>query len=61
MESMNVTSMPAVASKFTPSLEHYMGCIGRRCSSLIFGLSLSGGFTPCRHLRPSSGPEHTTI
>ena len=22
-------------------------------------LSLSGGFTPCRHLRPSSGREHT--
>ena len=24
-------------------------------------LSLSGGFTPCRHLRPSSGQEHTVI
>ena len=22
-------------------------------------LRLSGGFTPCRHLRPSSGREHT--
>ena len=22
-------------------------------------LSLSGGFTPCRHLKPSSGREHT--
>ena len=24
-------------------------------------LSLSGGFTPCRHLRPSSGREDTVI
>ena len=24
-------------------------------------LSLSGGFTPCRHLRPSSGREHTIV
>ena len=23
--------------------------------------SLSGGVTPCRHLRPSSGREHTII
>ena len=22
---------------------------------------LSGGFTPCRHLRPSSGREHTIV
>ena len=26
----------------------------------VWVLSLSGGFTPCRHLRPSSGREHTT-
>ena len=24
-------------------------------------LSLSGGVTPCRHLRPSSGQEHTVV
>ena len=24
-------------------------------------LRLSGGFTPCRHLRPSSGREHTIV
>ena len=24
-------------------------------------LSLRGGFTPCRHLRPSSGREHTVV
>ena len=27
---------------------------------LVF-FSLSGGFTPCRHLRPSSGREHTIV
>ena len=27
----------------------------------IIGLSLSGGFMPCRHLRPSSGREHTIV
>ena len=26
-----------------------------------FGFGLSGGFTPCRHLRPSSGREHTIV
>ena len=26
-----------------------------------FSLSLSGGFTPSRHLRPSSGREHTIV
>ena len=25
------------------------------------GVELSGGFTPCRHLRPSSGREHTIV
>ena len=24
-------------------------------------VGLSGGFTPCRQLRPSSGREHTTV
>ena len=24
-------------------------------------VGLSGGFTPCRHLRPSSGREHTIV
>ena len=27
----------------------------------VLSLSLSGGFTPCRHLRPSSGREHTIV
>ena len=27
----------------------------------LHGLSLSGGFTPCRHLRPSSEQEHTIV
>ena len=30
---------------------HYFGLVGW----------LSGGFTPCRHLRPSSGREHTIV
>ena len=29
--------------------------------TVIRVLSLSGGFTPCRHLRPSSGREHTIV
>ena len=27
----------------------------------VESFSLSGGFTPCWHLRPSSGQEHTVI
>ena len=30
-------------------------------SALKDGWSLSGGFTPCRHLRSSSGREHTIV
>ena len=29
--------------------------------SLVVFFGLSGGFTPCRHLRPSSGREHTIV
>ena len=28
---------------------------------ILWSLSLSGGFTPCRHLRPSSGWDHRVI
>ena len=28
---------------------------------VCLSFSLSGGFTPCRHLRPSSGREHTIV
>ena len=27
----------------------------------VLSFGLSGGFTPCRHLRPSSGREHTIV
>ena len=29
--------------------------------NFILSLSLSGGFMPCRHLRPSSGREYSRI
>ena len=29
--------------------------------TLPHSFSLSGGFTPCRHLRPSSGREQTIV
>ena len=31
------------------------------CTKTFSVLSLSGGFTPCWHLRPSSGGEHTVV
>ena len=34
---------------------HLISCSSER------NLSLSGGVTPCRHLRPSSGREHTIV
>ena len=34
----------------------HVGLVGHSC--IIF-FSLNGGFTPFRHLRPSSGQEHT--
>ena len=46
------------------------GCLQPQCSSLDMpvllhirrvSLSLGGGFTPCRHLRSSSGREHTGL
>ena len=35
-----------------------METLNDRCKE---GFDLSGGFTPCRHLRPSSGREHTIV
>ena len=37
----------------------YVVCRGG-CTYHMFGW-LSGGVTPCRHLRPSSGREHTIV
>ena len=31
------------------------------CKFKVFFFSLSRGFTPCQHLRPSSGREHTIV
>ena len=33
----------------------------RACTLVQLVGRLSGGFTPCRHLRPSSGREHTIV
>ena len=34
---------------------------GENFLSFLSFLSLSGGLTPCQHLRPSSGREHTIV
>ena len=36
-------------------------CGGKRKKKQLIEVGLSGGFTPCRHLRPSSGREHTIV
>ena len=46
-------------------LEHSIVLLEMEVTNLKFDLAqtdwLSGGFTPCRHLRPSSGREHTNV
>ena len=38
-----------------------VGLIYPAAGQIDFFFSLSRGFTPCRHLRPSSGREHTIV
>ena len=49
------------SSEVCRMLVHLSHPCSRAYSGEDFFLSLSGGFTPCRHLRPSSGREHTIV
>ena len=59
--TMNIKILTPVAQRAgdIPTISHLY--TNRSFTHALYRLSLSGGFTPCRHLRPSSGREHVVV
>ena len=53
---LDVDKIYVISKEFNARADVFKGPYRR-----VLSLSLSGGFTPCRHLRPSSGREHTIV